>query len=421
MAEYPNILREDVRTKVREIGQADILIGIPSYNNARTIGHVVKAVQAGLLKYFPDKQSILVNSDGGSIDNTKEIVKESGIDVNSILIHPNEEKLFKISTLYQGIPGKGSAFRTIFEIAAALNIKACAVVDSDLRSITPEWIELLVRPVLNNGFDFVAPYYHRHKYDGTITNSIIYPMTRALYGKQIRQPIGGDFGFSGELARFYADKNVWNTDVARYGIDIWMTTSAVANGFKICQSFLGAKIHDAKDPGADLSSMLYQVISSLFKLMDEYSPVWKSVEKSDSIPTFGFVYTVGLEPVNVNLQSMIDKFKLGIKELSVLYRNFISADVLEFLFGMKDTPQEGFHIPDDIWVKIVFDFAVACHKKIMSSEHIIRSLTPLYLGKVASFVIETKDADSSEVEKRIESLCQTFEREKPYLIHRWTN
>jgi glucosylglycerate synthase len=419
MTNNSDILLEDVKRKVREIGQADILVGIPSYNNANTIGHVVKAVQAGLLKYFPDKQSVLVNSDGGSIDNTKEIVKEAGVDLNSILIHHNAEKFFKISTPYQGIPGKGSSFRTIFEIASALNVKACAVVDSDLRSITPEWIELLISPVLNNGFDFVAPYYHRHKYDGTITNSIIYPMTRALYGKHIRQPIGGDFGFSGKLAEFYASKNVWQTDVARFGIDIWMTTSAVASGFKICQSFLGAKIHDAKDPSADLSSMLYQVVNSLFKLMDEYSSVWKTVDHSINIPTFGFVYTVGLEPVNVNLLPMIDKFKLGVKELSVLYKDFLSLDLQEYLFGMIDKREDNFVFPDEIWVKIIYDFAVACHKKVMNTEHIIKSLTPLYLGKVASFVIETRDANSVEVEQRLESLCLTFEKEKPYLIDRW--
>ncbi len=144
--------------------------------------------------------------------------------------------------------------------------------DADLRSITPEWIELLIKPVLEEGYDYVAPYYMRHKYDGTITNTIVYPLTRALYGKRIRQPIGGDFGFSGRLASFYLDKDVWESDVARFGIDIWMTTTAVANGFKICQAFLGAKIHDAKDPGADLSAMLHQVVGSVFDLMEEYAP-----------------------------------------------------------------------------------------------------------------------------------------------------
>lgn len=419
MTKHSDILLKDVRRKVSEIGHADILVGIPSYNNAGTIGHVVKAVQTGLLKYFSDKRSILVNSDGGSIDNTIDIVKESSIDLNSILIHHNEEKLFKITTPYQGIPGKGSAFRTIFEIARALNVKACAVVDSDLRSITPEWIELLISPVLNDGFDFIAPYYHRHKYDGTITNSIIYPITRMLYGKCIRQPIGGDFGFSGKLAGYYADKKVWETDVARFGIDIWMTTTAVANGFKICQSFLGAKIHDPKDPATGLSNMLHQVVSSLFKLMEEYSSVWKTVHDSENIPTFGFVYTVGLEPVNVNLLPMIDNFRLGVKELSILYKDFLSLELQESLSGMIDQPVDKFVFPDEIWAKILYDFAIACHKKIMNTEHIIKSLTPLYLGKVASFVIELKDANSVEVEQRLESLCLTFQKEKPYLIDRW--
>ena len=419
MAKKSDILLDDVRRKVNEIGNADILVGIPSYNNASTIGHVVKAVQAGLLKYFPGKRSILVNSDGGSVDNTINVVRESSIDINSILIHRHEDNIFKISTPYQGVPGKGSAFRTIFEIARALDVKACAVVDSDLRSITPEWIELLISPVLNDGFDFVAPYYHRHKYDGTITNTIIYPVTRMLYGKCIRQPIGGDFGFSGRLAEFYADKNVWESDVARFGIDIWMTTTAVANGFKICQSFLGAKIHDPKDPASSLSTMLHQVVNSLFTLMEEYSSVWEKVHNSENIPTFGFVYTVGLEPVAVNLLPMLEKFRLGVKELSVVYKDFMSPALQKSLSVMAGLDDDKFVFPDETWVKIIYDFAIACHKKKMNTEHIIKSLTPLYLGKVASFVIEVKDASSEEVEQRLETLCLTFQKEKQYLISRW--
>ncbi len=123
----------------------------------------------------------------------------------------------------------------------------------------------------------MVPLYQRHKYDGTITNSIVYPLTRALYGKQVRQPIGGDFGFSGRMARFYLSKDVWDSDVARYGIDVWMTTTAIANGFQVCQAFLGAKIHDPKDPGTDLSSMLYQVVGATFDLMETYQETWKSI------------------------------------------------------------------------------------------------------------------------------------------------
>ncbi|MEW6001871.1 MAG: glycosyltransferase [Nitrospirota bacterium] len=414
------VIGNEIQKWIDEIKEADILVGIPSYNNARTIGHVVRAVQAGLAKYFPERKSVLVNSDGGSTDGTTEIVQNTTIeDFQSILLHHRVEPAFKIATSYHGIPGKGSAFKTIFEIADALNVKACAVVDSDLRSITPEWIELLIKPVIEGEFDYVAPFYHRHKYDGTITNSIIYPLTRALYGKRVRQPIGGDFGFSGKLAKFYLTKDVWETDVARYGIDIWMTTTAIANNFKICQSFLGAKIHDPKDPAADLSAMLYQVVESAFDLMEIYSEVWKKTKGSEPVPTFGFQYAVGLEPVQVNLDRMIDKFRLGIKELMGIWKEFLSAQITDFLCKAEGLPKQEFYLPDEVWVDIICSFALAAHKKTINKEHLLKSITPLYIGRTASFVLETWDSTASDVEEKIEQLCKIFEDKKSQLSEKW--
>jgi glycosyltransferase involved in cell wall biosynthesis len=380
---------------------------------------VVRAVQAGVAKYFPDKKAVLINSDGGSNDGTMEVVDRTIIeDFNPLLISQRKDIFPKIVAPYHGIPGKGSAFRTVFEIAKELHVEACAVVDSDLRSITPEWIDLLIRPLLERDFDFVAPYYLRHKYDGTITNSIVYPLTRALYGKQIRQPIGGDFGFSGKLAEFYLTKDVWDTDVARFGIDIWMTTTAVANNFKVCQSFLGAKIHAAKDPSADLSEMLRQVVSSLFTLMEEYESVWKKVEKSGNIPLFGFQYSVGLEPIDVNLEKMINMFKLGITELGDLWKKILSQENFSAL--EETTKSEPFSIGDELWARVIYDFAVAWHRKVINRDHVLKTLSPLYLGKVASLVIEMAQSTAQEVEERIEALCLAYEKTKPYLIEQWS-
>lgn len=413
------VFRKEAEEKISEIKNADILVGIPSYNNARTIGHVVRAVQAGFAKYFPDRKCVLVNSDGGSTDGTMDVVHNTVIeDFQSVLLHHRID-FFKITTPYHGIPGKGSAFRTIFEIADALNVKACAVVDSDLRSITPEWVELLIKPVIESGFDYVAPLYHRHKYDGTITNSIVYPLTRALYGKRVRQPIGGDFGFSGRLAKHYLTKDVWETDVAKYGIDIWMTTTAIANNFKVCQSFLGAKIHDPKDPGADLSAMLYQVVGATFDLMETYPDTWKNIKQSGKVPVFGFQYAVGLEPVSVNLDRMIEKFRLGARELKDVWSVFLSSSIMDFLSNAEKMSKEEFHIPAEIWAEVIYCFASAAHKKLINKEHLLKSLTPLYIGRTASFVIETWDAGAEEVETKIEGLCKVFEDKKILLLENW--
>lgn len=414
------VFRKDIQSQLESVGTADIIVGIPSYNNVRTVGHVVKAVQAGFAKYFPDKKCLLVNSDGGSTDGTMELVQNVSLeDYQAILLHHRISPIFKITTPYRGIPGKGSAFRTIFEIADVLRVKACAVVDSDLRSITPEWIELLIKPVMEQGYDYVAPLYHRHKYDGTITNSIVYPITRALYGKRVRQPIGGDFGFSGRLANFYLAKDVWNTDVAKYGIDIWMTTTAIANNFKVCQSFLGAKIHDPKDPGADLSSMLFQVVSAAFDLMETYPNIWKGIAGSEIVPTYGFEYAVGAEPVSVNLDKMIELFRLGVRELSGIWKDFLAGHITDFLAKAEKMSKEDFHIPEEIWTAIIYCFAVAYHKKNIDREHLLKSLTPLYVGWTASFVKETWDSDALEVEKKIEQLCVIYETSKPFLIENW--
>jgi glycosyltransferase involved in cell wall biosynthesis len=414
-------MEELIRNQLEEIKGVDLLVGIPSYNNLRTISHVVRAVTVGIAKYFPKARAILVNSDGGSTDGTQEEVKKAQIDdFKTILISYPVHPIHKIVTPYHGVPGKGSAFRTIFEAAKLVKAKACAVVDSDLRSITPEWMELLLRPVYEGGFDYVSPLYSRHKFDGTITNSIVYPLTRALYGKRIRQPIGGDFGFSGSLAEFYLNREVWETDVARFGIDIWMTTLAISEGFKVCQSYLGAKIHDAKDPGSDLGPMFTQVVSSVFSLAEEYQDLWKKVEGSQPVPTFGFHYEVGLEPIPVHVERMVSIFRLAIRDLMEIWRKVLSPEVAQWLESIGRLSDEAFTFPDDLWVRLIYDFGIAYHKGLLHREHLLKSMIPLYLGRVASFVKENKESSTNEVEEEIESLCRAFEEMKPYLIERWT-
>ena len=412
-------LTPETEAKVEEIGETDILVGIPSYNNATTIGHVVRAVSAGLAKYFPERRAVLVNSDGGSSDGTPEVAARTVVDYGAMLISDRQSALHRIITPYHGIPGKGSAFRTIFEIARRLKAKACAVVDSDVRSITPEWIELLIRPVVEEAYDYVAPYYLRHKYDGTITNSIVYPLTQALYGQRVRQPIGGDFGFSGQQAEHYLDKHVWESNIAQFGIDIWMTTEAIASGARVCQSFLGAKIHNPKDPAADLSDMLVQVMGAVFALMEEHQEVWIPVKGSRPVKLFGFQYEVSVEPVNVNVDGMITSFRQGLADLEPLWRQMLMPDTMDGLLRIRESPPRTFCIPDDLWARLIYDFAVAYQKRLMPRDHLLKALTPLYLGRTATFVLETQGLTSSEAETRIESLCQTFENTKPYLVERW--
>ncbi|MBI1910436.1 MAG: glycosyl transferase family 2 [Deltaproteobacteria bacterium] len=412
-------LSENIEQRKAEISSADIVVGIASFNNARTISHVVNAVDAGLGKYFPNEKAVIINSDGGSTDKTPDVVLNTKADHKAIFLSHHLYPVNRVTTPYHGIPGKGSAFRAIFELAVSAGAKACCVVDADLRSITPEWIELLLTPVYKEGFDFVAPLYSRHKYDGTITNSIIYPATRALYGKRIRQPIGGEFGFSGNMAKFYLTQDVWDSDIARFGIDIWMTTEAIAGKYNICQSYLGAKIHDPKDPGSDLRDMFVQVIGSLFSLTEKHYREWKGITHSSDVPTFGFKYSVGVVPVKVNIERMIKHYLVGIENLQDVWAGFLDREIISSLKKISAQPQADFRFPKEIWIRIIYDYFHAFHNKKLSPDHLIKSLIPLYYGRTASFCLEVAEKTDDEAEEEIEKVCVEYEEQKNYLLSHW--
>ena len=406
---YDTALRTYSSKRIEEIERADILVGIPCYNNESTITHVIQMVTHGLDKHYKDQRSVIHIADGGSTDDTREVAKE-------FEIKPWQEKIVSI---YRGPGGKGTALRSIFETAERLGVQACAVVDSDLRSITSDWIHYLVDPVLTKKYQFVAPVYLRHKYDGTITNNIVYNLTRALYGKRIRQPIGGDFAFSRDVAKFYVEQDVWDTDVARYGIDIWMTTNAVTQGFRICQSNLGVKIHDAKDPSEHLGPMFRQVIWTLFSLMENSEKHWKKVRGSEELEIFGFEGAIDPEPVKVDLDSLIERFKIGFQQFSSLWKDIFSKSCFKEIERAAKMDGNKFHLSTDVWVRILYELAATFHTWSVNRLKLIELVTPLYYARVASFVRQSWDMSSQEAENLVEEQASKFEEQKDYLIKVW--
>ena len=263
-----------IRDEIARLGKADIMVGIPSFKNAATIGYVVRAAQAGLVQYFPDlrpgrrqRGRRLARRDAAASSSRPSRPTTSSRSCSS----GRRNKLERVSLTYpeiDGVGGKGAALRTIFEIAAALEVQALVVVDSDLRSIVPEWIELLAGPILKGGFDFVAPLYARYKYDGTITNTVTYPLTRALYGQRIRQPIGGDFGVCGDLVRHYLDAG--RLDRRRQQVRHRHLDDDVGDDRWLRGLPDPPRRQDPRPqgPGADLGPMFRQVVGTILRLAE---------------------------------------------------------------------------------------------------------------------------------------------------------
>ena len=397
-------LDDRMTSALDRVGTADVLVGIPSYRNAATIGHVVRSVVQGLRASFSHMRAVVVNADGGSNDGTPDAVREALGDHAGIV------------GAYVGPPGKGSAFHAIFEAAADLGVTACAVVDSDLRSITPEWIERLLGPVVSGDAEYVTPLYARHKHDGTITNTIAYPLTRALYGARVRQPIGGEFGFSGDLARAFLEGgalggNVWDTDVARFGIDVYMTTTALVRGASVAQAYLGAKVHDPKDPGADLGPMFRQVVGTAFRLAAANAASWRDVRGSRDARVIGEVGSVEPEPVNADAALLQRKFRDGEREHGATWDVALSA-------ASRDAARRG-RLDPAAWAAIVYDLLLASARKPERTAAYVDSLVPLYYGRVARFIDDASELSSAESETLVEEQALAFEQAKPSLVGRW--
>jgi len=405
---YKTALRDEMCRWIDRLKDIDILVGIPCWNNEDTIGHVVTTAGRALKEQLGDYRGAIVVSDGGSLDDTREQAAAAEVP----------EGTERNVCIYRGSPGKGTSFRAVFEVARRLKARACVVVDSDLRSITPEWIRQLAQPVLDQKADYVAPMYLRHKFDGTITNQIVYPVTRALYGKQVRQPIGGDFGFSGELASFYLSEDVWDTDVAQFGIDIWMTTSAICEGFRIVQADLGVKVHDAKDPSTDLSPMFYQVVSTMFYLMSRYESAWKTVNSSDPVPVLGSVENHRrAEAVAVKRSRLVTELKDGFKHFRPLYEGVLDRKNFKALERLVKKAGETGRVewPAELWARIIYDFAFIYQSWNRNRRRLVIMMAPLYFGRLAAFTGEVEEFDSIQAEDVVLRQAEVFEQNKDYL------
>jgi len=392
------------------VDSAEVVVGIPSRNEADAIAFPTEQAALGLAQFFKGRKSVIINCDNDSSDGTKDAFFSAPCDVPRLYV-----------STPPGVTGKGNNFRNLFHLVRELEARAVVVVDADLKSITPKWIKHLGEPLFDD-FGFVAPLYLRHKYDGTITNNIAYPLTRSLYGRRVRQPIGGDFGFSGELARTYLEHETWNDEVAHFGIDIWMSTLAMYHRQPITQAFLGRpKIHRAKDPASDLGPMFRQVVGTMFHLMGAFAPFWEKVRWSRPTAIFGFGLgeTEMPPPVNVDTEALYGKLHEGASRYGDVWNEALAQVTRGKLQEVLALEPAHFEFPTPLWAQVLFDVAVAYRDRILPKDRLLDSLAPLYFGRTLSFVRATEGMALAQAEEYVEEQCQAFEEGKGYLLERW--
>jgi glucosylglycerate synthase len=412
-------LQQEVQEIPRTTASADIVLGILSYDNAAAIGDFTRDAVDSLAAGFPKQRSVVVNADGG--------VKEGGQERNPSVIN---REIFvqiaytiypaqKISPEHFGAPGKANGMQAIFGVASEMDAAACVIVDSTIGMPGKGSIAEMLRPVMEEEIDFVAPRYLRHKYDAAILNGIIYPLTRALYGRRIHQPIGGDYALSKKLINYLATQKRPDGDSTSSDADAWITAQALSGGFRFAEVRLAPRVLVQHEPAPEASAILAQALGSVFAEMNRSAAFWQRTRGSQPVPLFGPCFEPLADPPPVDPNPMMQSFRLGYQNLQDIYRLVLPPATLMELKRMCLHTADTFHFDDMLWARVVYDFALAWRVRIMDRDHLLGALTPLYLGWVASWVRTVRDAGPKEAQDRIEGLCSAYETQKGYLISRW--
>jgi glucosylglycerate synthase len=414
-----NFLTDDFLRQLINVGEVDILVGLPTHNNAKTIGAVVQSIQSGILRWFPRERAVIINPDGGSRDGTPELV--TGISIDDLRPVSNLHALrtlHSISTRYGNSPSNTVALRTILASAELLRAKACVVMSPESSNVEGEWIAKLLRPIRQDGFDLVTPAYRRHKFDGLLITNLLYPMMRALYGLRIREPYTQEFGFSGRFGGDFLLQNAWDNRSDDGGIELRFILAAINGRKRIGQAFLGQKEHIERH-AADLVPALRQTVGTLFSALESTFPAWSDVTASEAVPTFGPDHEALLEPARVNRKRLREMFVTGVAELESVFHSILFPSTLAELQRIAAVKEEDFLYPAELWVKTVYEFAASYQKSVISRDHIIQALAPLFRGRALTFLMENRNGTADDVENNIEGLCLEFERWKPYLLQMW--
>ncbi|OLC00822.1 MAG: hypothetical protein AUH30_01690 [Candidatus Rokubacteria bacterium 13_1_40CM_68_15] len=405
-----------VDADVQRLGSRPIVLALLTYNNVATVPAVAQTGYRGLSRSFPDVPLAIVNADAGSSDGTTERLAALGLPAT---LTRHESPLIELTAVpFHGVPGRGVALRLALQTTRRLGARAIVLLEADVTSVTDEWLERLARPVWEDKADLVLPAYARHRYDGTITNLLLAPLVRALYGRRLRQPLAGALAMSGRLAEHLLLHPGWRW-TGRDLADLWVIGTAIADGFAVWEAWLGPRRVESRTRTTDLPTMVAQTLGGVFALMDRHADLWRQVRGSEPVPAIGTTTTPRTEPIDIDVDRLVGAFRLGMRDLAGIWEHILAPETLGDILSLDVGDAARFRFPDELWARAVYDFALGHHYSVVHREHLLRSLVPLYLGRTAAFVVATREADAAATEAALEAVGAAFERQKPYLVERW--
>lgn len=408
-------LSEDSKTGMETAGTADLLVGVAVPIDAEQLrATAIRAIQ-GLGDHLPGLRTVVAFPGVGTIEASKEDTQDVPAEV------PNQMR-FLPYTPPPGSAGRipsltpAGTYQALFAMARELGVSACAVIGYDLAALQSNFLAPVLAPVLDNRCELAMPMYAMGKFDGLLNSSILYPLTRALYGRRVRFPLASDFCVS---SRMIPELEIALQRSVQQGQTLfWPATEAALRDRSVCQVYVDTHHTPAAD-GVDLSTILAQTVGPLFLDVATNAALWQRVRSSQPGDVSGMPTPGPSDNAHADTTPMLETFQLGFRNLQEVWSLVLPPVTLLELKRLSRASADKFHLPDELWARVVYDFALAHRLRALSRSHLLGALTPLYLGWLASYALEVSNASPAEAEQRIEKLARAYEEAKPYLLSRW--
>src|SRR6202521_791599 len=414
------ILADDLIRQLISVGEVDLIVGIASHGDAIATCHAFRAIEQSFQQRFTRQRAVIVNVCGG--DTGRCDASGSGLGGLEEKNTPSAKSLrtvHRVTADFSVPPSPGLALHTVLTAADLLRARACGMVSPGTTDLTPDRIANLLTPVFRENFDFVAPLYTRHKFQGMLARNLLYPMSRALFCCGIRELYSDEWGFSGRLATACLSQDVWHEESIQARPEAWMAISAISNDFRCCQVFLGQKLQSAAGPAPDIVDVFRQTVGNLFWCMESRQSTWLDCTGSESVQTFGPGQELTSEQTDLDPHRIFEMFRNGVAELGPILSSILGPETHAEINGIVASEESTFRFRPDLWVRTLYDFAASYHHAVINRDHLVQALVPLYRGMTYSFLMEHSDSSAADMEAVSESLCAEFERQKPYLMEKW--
>ena len=405
---YESALLDDAKQQVAALKKADIVVGIPSYRNARTIPEVTRCVAQALVDLLPDRTVLLVDVDANSSDGT----------TNAFMRVRLPSGMLRFATGYHGLTGHGTQVRAIFEIAGLLRAQACLVLEATLTDLQPEDIRAMLSPVLEGRAHLVIPMHQWSYVDAAFEDFLLYPMLRLMYGQHVRRPLSGDWALSGRLAMALAEQDVWETDAARSGLDVWMIATALASNVPMAKVRSCRKASTLVFGTTAYDQRFTHSTGTLLRHLASHQRLWRTAEPPGP-PSAEDLPPPVLDCAQRPLEEFWQGFQQGMKTWRRLHRRILDPEVLAALNQMTRMKPEELTFPDSLWARIVLGFGVCFNKAELDPDKVSASLaTPFFARSIALW--NQIDARGLECyEELVERQALAFENNRQYLMDTW--